>query len=416
VSVLLAVRAGSINDPPGQEGLADLVAGTIDLGTRTRKALQIEDALGDLGTSMGGGARLESSSLSMEVLSRNLDPALALFADVVQNPTFPQTEIDREKKRRLDMITQMEKQPESIAFRVSSMLVFGPEHPYGRPTQGFKGTVQGLQQTDFAQFHRRLYLPGAAALVLAGDITLAQAKALAEKHLGRWTGQPVAVVAIPEAQPFDQNKIYIVDRQDASSTIVTQVLPGPPRQTEDYFALQLADAVFGGSFTSRLNMNLREDKGYSYGVRSMTMFFSKAGIWQTFGSVHGDKTKESVAEFGKELKALAADKPITDLELEQAKANRIRGYAQGFESLYSVAAQVARLWSFGLPMGELQREPGELEKAALAAVNAAAKRYAVPSKAALLLVGDRTKIEAGLKDLKIGEIVLLDAEGKPVRK
>lgn len=210
--------------------------------------------------------------------------------------------------------------------------------------------------------------------------------------------------------------MYLIDRQDSAQTEVMQILPAPQRKSEDYFALRLADAVWGAGFGTRLNLNLREDKGYSYGVFSFPTFYSKAGIWEASGGVQTDKTKESVLEFVKELKLLAGEKPVSDQELANARANRVRGYSQQFESLSRIAEQVAQLWAAGLSMSELQRETSEVEKATLSSVNAAAQKYAVPSRATLLLVGDLAKIEAGVRALNLGEIVFLDVEGRAVRK
>ncbi len=198
--------------------------------------------------------------------------------------------------------------------------------------------------------------------------------------------------------------------------MVMQILPAPKRKTEDYYALRLADAVWGGGFGTRLNLNLREDKGYSYGVFSFPSFYSKYGVWQSSGGVQTNKTKESVVEFVKELKFFAGDKPISDQKLANAKANRVRGYAQQFESLGRIADQIAQLWADDLPMSEMQRETNEIEKATLASVNAAAQKYAVPGGVTLLLVGELSKIEAGVRELNLGEIVILDVEGRPAVK
>jgi len=416
VAVRIVTKAGSVGDPEGKDGLADLTVQTMKRGTRTRTALEIEDALGDLGTSIFGGADREDSSASFEVLKRNLSPALGIFTDVVRNPVFPDAEIDREKKQRLDALAQDSQDPNAIASRVGQMLAFGPDHPYGRPGNGLPSTVQKLTREDFARFHEKFWKPGSSALIFVGDITLDEAKSLAQQNFGSWSGGAAPTVPIPAPRPVGPGKVYLVDRQDAAQTIVSQVLPGAPRQTEDYYAINLADAVWGGGFGTRLNLNLREEKGYSYGVFSFPVFLSKYGAWVSSGGVQTNKTKESVEEFVKELKYLAGEKPITEKELSNAKANRIRGYAQQFESLSRMADQIANLWAYGLPMSELQRETTELERAPLSAVNAAAQKYAAVGGVTTLLVGDRSKIEAGIRELKIGEIVILDAEGKPIGK
>jgi zinc protease len=251
--------------------------------------------------------------------------------------------------------------------------------------------------------------------VLVGGVTLDEATKLVKQHFGAWAGGAAAPVTIPAPRPAPTGRIYVVDRQDSAQTAVQQFLPAPRRETTDYYALLLADAVWGGGgFGTRLNLNLREDKGYSYGVFSQLLLLKEAGSWIAAGGVQTDKTKESVAEFDKEIKALGGGKPISQQEFTNARLTKTRGYAQQFESYQRVAGQIAELWTDELPTSELQREYDETTKATLDATLAAAKKYARPERAAIVLVGDRAKIEAGLRDLKIGEVVIVDSEGKPV--
>lgn len=415
VAVTFVTRAGNVADPSGKEGVANMVISTIDMGTKTRKALEIEDALGDLGTSLFGFATREASQLGLEVLSRNVDPALALVAEVVRQPVFPESEIDREKKRTLDNLSQQENNPNALAARIRGMLVFGHDHPYGRAM--LPATVQQITRADLVAFHETYWKPASSALIFVGDITLAQATDLVQRHFGTWSGGAAPAVNIPAPKPMGTGKIYVVDRQDAAQTVVTQILPAPNRKAPDYYALRLADAVWGGGgFGTRLNLNLRENKGYSYGVFSNLALLSQAGSWWANGGVQTNKTKESVAEFLAELQNLAGAKPISEKELEDAKATRIRGYAQQFESHGRIAGQIADLWAAGMPITELQRESDESAKATLAEVNAAAQKYAAPGQATLLLVGDVAKIEAGLRELNAGDLVVLNSEGKPATK
>ena len=415
VAMTFVTRAGTVSDPAGKDGLASMVIRTIDMGTKTRKALDIENAFGDLGVTLAGAPGRESSTLSFEVLKRNLGPAIAIAGDVIQNPTFPATEVDREKKRQLDALAQTEKNGPAIASRVRAILAFGADHPYGRPAAGLPRTVQTIASDDLAAFHKDRWKPGSSAIVLVGGVTLAEATALVKQHFGTWSGGAAAPVTIPAPRPAPTGKIYLVDRQDSAQTAVQQYLPAPRRDTTDYYPLLLADAVWGGGgFGTRLNLNLREDKGYSYGVFSQLALFREAGTWIAAGGVQTDKTKESVVEFDKEIKALGGGKPISQQEFTNARLTKTRGYAQQFESYQRVAGQIAELWSDGLPTSELQREYDETAKATLDATLAAAKKYALPERAAIVLVGDRSKIEAGLRDLKIGDVVIVDSEGKPV--
>ena len=293
------------------------------------------------------------------------------------------------------------------------MLAFGREHPYGRPGTGLRETVEPLRAEDLAAFHSARWKPGTSAVIFAGDVTLQEALDLARQSFGSWTGGDAPPVSIPAAQPMGPGKVYIVDRQGAAQTVVSQILAAPKRDTPDYAPLRVADAVWGGGgFGTRLNMNLREDKGYSYGVFSGLIQFHEGGIWRALGGVQTDKTKESLVEFSKELKGLAGEKPITAEELANAKSKFVRGYSQQFENLDQIAGQVAGLWALGLPMTELRTEPTRVEQVTLTDANAIAKKYAVPAQATYLLVGDRAKIESGVRELKLGEVVVLDEEGK----
>ena len=415
VGVTLVTRAGAVADPAGKAGLAHMTVTQIDMGTKTRKALEIEDALGDLGVTLTGSAGRESARVSFEVLKRNLDPAMAVFSDVVVNPTYPGSEFDREKKRHLDVLSQQEKNANAVGGRVRSILAFGPDHPYGRPAQGLPSSVQGIAREDLVKFHGTYWKPGSSALILAGDVTAAEAEALAGRFFGGWSGGAAPAVNVPPPAPAAPGKLYVVDRQDAAQTYVTQFLPAPPRSTPDYYSLSLADAAFGGGgFGTRLNLNLREDKGYSYGVFSNLALYRSAGVWYSTGGVQTNKTKESVVEFDKELKGMTG-RPIAEKEFADSKSRKTRGYAQQFETLGRIGEQIADLWTDGLPMTELQREYDETARASLAAAQAAAQKWAAPGKASFVLVGDYSKIGPGLKELSLGEIVLLDTEGRPVK-
>lgn len=414
VVVTLATRAGAVADPNGRAGLASMTASTLDLGTKTRKALGIENALGDLGAALEGSAQAEFASLSLQVLERNLAPALAIFADVARNPAFPQEEITREKNLQLDRLAQQANNANALSDRIGEMLLFGRNHPYGHPLSGLPATVEPISRADLAQFHEERWRPGGSALIFAGDITLEAALKLAQEHFGTWSGAAPPAIAIPDSQPVGAGKVFVVDRQDAAQTLVVLLQPGPARDAADYYAFNLANTVWGGGFSSRLLLNLREDKGYSYGVYAFPAFYRHGGSWIAFGGVQTDKTKESIVEFKSELLNVAGRKPITQAELTEAKENRVRGYAQEFRSLSQVAGQIARLWSYDLPMSELQRYAEEIDRISLESVNKAAQKYAVPDKATLLLIGDYRKIAAGVRELDLGEITMLDVLGNPI--
>ncbi len=416
VAVSLATRAGSIADAPGKSGLASLTTRLMRRGTTTRNALQIDELLGDLGTGLGGGVSKESASMGMEVLKRNLGPAMEVMSDVVLNPSFEAAEFDREKKLVLDGLAQAANNPNSIANRVASMIAFGPQHPYGRPSGGLPETVNSITREDLVAFHKANWKPASSALVFVGDITLAEAANIAKQRFGSWAGGAAPAVNVPKAERMPNGKVYLVDKPGAAQTVIAHVLNAPERKSLDYYPLALANAVYGGGFGTRLNLNLREDKGYSYGVFAFPQHMSKGGMWIASGGVQTNKTKESAVEFMKELKYIAGEKPITDVEFTKARLAKIRGYAQQFEAYERVAGQIIDLWSAGLPMTSLQAETDEIGKLDLAGVNAVAARYAAVPNTSILLVGDLSQIEQGIRELNLGEVVILDAEGKPVSK
>ena len=415
VAAVFATKAGSVGDPGGKMGVAHLTLRTIDRGTKSMTALEIEDSLGDLGTTLHGVAAREMSYLSLDVLKENLYRAVSVLADVALHPVFPKSEFQREKELHLDALRQDNNNPNAIAARIRSMLALGASHPYGRPLRGFPATIQTIEQSDVVQYHRAHWNPGSSALFFAGDITLQEGMELANKHFGTWKSGAAHEISIPSPQPFASGKIYLVDRQDAAQTSVSQILRGPSRLANEYYPLKIADAVWGSGFMTRLNLNLREDKGYTYGASSSLALFTKGGYWFSAASVQTDKTKETVVEFIKELKDLGGGKPISEKELEEAKANKIRGFAQQFESVERLAGIVTELWSYGLPISDLQKEPDEFAAVTVSIVNEAVQRYARIEESALLLIGDRSKIEEPVRGLNVGEVVLIDDEGRIIR-
>lgn len=413
VVVSLATRAGSVSDADGKGGLASMTTRLTRRGTKTRNAVQIDETLGDLGTAIGWGSSRESSTMSLDVLKRNLDPAMAVLSDVAMNPSFPADEFDREKKLALDGLSQAANNPNAVANRVAAIVAMGADHPYGRPSGGLPGTVSAITRDDLVRFHGANWKPGSSALIFVGDISLDEATALARKHFGSWSGGAAPAANVPALRPMPTGKVYLVDKPGAAQTVVAHVLKGIERKSPDYYALSLGNAVYGGGFGTRLNLNLREDKGWSYGVFAFPQHFSKAGMWIASGGVQTDKTKESVAEFMKELRYIAGEKPITETEFVNAKQSKVRGYAQQFEAFGRITGQIADFWLHGLPMTTLQAETDEIGKLQLSQVNSVITKYSAVPGTSLVLVGDLSVIEAGIRELNLGEIVILDVEGRP---
>lgn len=412
VSVAAVVKGGTVLDPADKAGLAHLMTRTIIRGTTSRDALEISQEMGDLGTTLSTAANNEDLRFTMDVLKRHLPEAMKVLADVLRNPTFPEAEVDREKKNTADALMQEMNDPDTLKWRIGPQLEFGSSHPYG--LRELPRTIVAISREDLVNFHQTYLTPDRTALIFAGDITLDEAVALTKKQFVDWTGKAPAPAAIGPAQPAGTGKIYLVDRPGSAQTQEAILLPNPPRKSEDYYALNIVNTVYGGAFMSRLNLNIREDKGYAYNAWSHQQINTGPGLWWAYGGVQTDKTSEALVEFVKEVKGMAGQKPITQAELEAAQQWWKRGYPQEFSTLADITSRIAGLWVKDLPMSEMQREIERPAEVSLEAVNAAAHKYIVPDQMMILLIGDRAKIEPGIKELNLGPIVPLDVEGRPI--
>ena len=414
VAVTLNVKTGGVHDPPDRCGMAQLMLQIMDKGTRGHGALDLDEALSRLGTVIGKSMYLESARLGMDVLTDKLTSAMALFADVARNPLFPEEELDRERHRHLDHLAQQASHPQSLAQRLCPGLVFGYDHPYGRPVQGYASSVSEMSRYEIARSYEENWRPDQSALVFVGDITRDQAMKLADQRFGSWKGDVRPAKEVPDPSPGRKTiRIWLVDRPGAPQTVVCQFIAAPSRDTPDYHALRLVDAIWGGGFQSRLNLNLREEKGYTYGVSTSLGLLGVSGYWKVQTSIQTDKTGEVVQELMNEMEDLGGGRPVSGEELEEARTGRIRGYAQRFESLRRIAGSIGGLWSSGRPMSDMRDAVENLRSVTLEEVRSAAGRYLDARRAGYLLVGDRSSIETQLADRGLPMPEILDPEAQP---
>jgi zinc protease len=404
VSVALVVKAGAVADGPEKSGLAFLTAEMLDEGTTSRSALEIEAELERMGSQLSTGASREWSVVSLDSLRRHLVPSLELMADVLLNPSFPVEELERMRKRRLDAILQDRANPNSTASRVARKLLFGPRHPYGWPVGGDESTIKLREIQELEPFYRQHYTPGNASLVMVGDIRLDEAQENAEKVFSGWESLSSAAGSVVEPVAASSRCVYLVDSI------------APERTTADFYPLEVLNAILGGGFSSRLNLNLREEKGYSYGAFSVLRYGIVQSLLLGVAPVETRVTKEAIQEMLGEFDALASwARPVTDKELADAKGTLIRGEAQKFETLGQVGGEVAELDCFGLPMDELTRYPTGIEEVTMEEVQEAAGKYIQPDHLLLVVVGDSAQVEPGIQELDLGPILPIDAEGQPVK-
>ena len=415
VAVSLALKTGASTDPVGKPGVAWMTAEMLDEGTSSRSALQIQAELDRLGSSLHTSAGSESSEVSIEALRKNLKPTLQIMADLILHPTFPGDELERQRKQRLDGILQERNNPAAIAGKVFRSALFGELHPLGQEAEGNEASIKVLSRDDLEKFYQGYWKPNNAALIFAGDISLEEAASLAEEVLGSWQPSKVPETEAPAIEAPASTQVYLVDRQDAAQSQIRIGSLGPKRRVDDYYSIELMNAVLGGAFTSRLNLNLREQKGYTYGAFTGFSYGRQIGLWAGRAGVQTKFTKESLVEFEKEFNGIREQNPITSTELEIAKANLTRGFSQRFETLGRLIQHVDETFSYDLPAEEISRYPTEIDKVTLEQAQAAARKYILGSRAIVVVVGDLSKIEQGIRELNLGTVTVVDVDGKKVR-
>ena len=412
VDAQLVVRSGSEADPAGKAGLATLTANMLDEGAGTRDALALAEEIGYLAIRLGTFAGLEQSTLTLHSTRTTLDSAMALLADVALRPTFPEKEFARLKSERLTALLQEQDRGPAMADRAFAALVYGEAHPYGRSSAGARETVEPITLDDVKQFWRRWYRPNNATLVLVGDLSVAEAVALASRAFGAWERAPLPTIAYGKARTPAATAIHIVDKPKAAQSSFRLGAIGVARNTADYYPLMVMNTALGGSFTSRLNNTLREVKGYTYGAGSSFAMRRAAGPFTARAEVVSAKTDSALIEFMKELTGMR--RPMPAGELEKVKRYLRLGYADGFESTSDIAAQVAGLVPTGLPLSTLGAFDAGVARVTAADVQRVAARYLDPAKLTIVIAGDRATIEAPLKATKIAPVDVRDMRGRPV--
>ena len=415
VSFALMVQAGAITDPPGLPGLASFTTQLLPEGTAARSSQDIANAFEFIGARLSSETRKEVSLLSTETLSKHWATALELLADVAQNPSFPDHEIERIRREHLTDIRRGKDDPTFVAERIISGLVFGRDSRYGHPAMGTEDSVAAFTRADLENYFQAHYAPSKANLVVVGDVALDEVMEQAEQAFGNW-GDPAAAANAPTAAGTGQDPtaqptvIYLVDKPGAAQSVIRVGHDTVSRSHQDYGALTLLNFCFGGQFSARLNQNLRQDKGYSYGFHSSISWFREPSMLVAGGSVQTAVTKESIQETLKEFQEVHSERPVTVEELEAAKAGMMLGYPAGFERPGQVLSQVINLLQHNLPDDYFQTFKGRITAITLDDVRNAGLERVRPHGLNVLVVGDRSTVEPGLRELDL-PLVVLDSEG-----
>ena len=411
VQVNVVVRAGAGDDPAGTFGTASLTAAMLDEGAGSRSALEIADAVEFLGASLTTTSSFDSSAVRLNVPVERLRDGLSVLADVTLRPTFPAMELERLRQERLTALLQARDEPTSIAPMAFARIVFGAMHRYGTGAVGTEATLKAFSTGDLAAFHAAYYQPANAVLVVVGDITPATVLPELEKQFGGWkpSAAPARRVPVPAAPQVARGGIYIVDKPEAEQSQIRIGWVGVPRSTPDYFPLIVLNTILGGSFTSRLNQNLREEHGYAYGAGSSFDMRLSAGPFVAAAGVQTDKTAESVREFFNELTKITTD-PIGADEIAKAKNYIALGFPAEFESSADLSRQLEEIIVYQLPDDYFERYIANVQAITADAVQKMAATYIQPPRFAVVVVGDRKVIEQGIRALNLGPVTVMSVD------
>lgn len=413
VSMQLLVNSGYAADQFATPGTASLTMAMLDEGTTHRSALEISDQLARLGASLGAGADLDMGIVSLSSLTATLDSALTVFADVVLHPSFPEADFQRLKRQRLAQIQQEKAQPIGMALRVLPALLYGPKHAYGAPMTG-TGTAEAVQKmtrNDLQQFHQTWFKPNNATLVIVGATTMAEMRPKLERLFSDWRSGSVPKKNLATVPPRQGSAVYVIDKPQSPQSVILAGELAPPRDNPDEIAIETMNTILGGAFTSRVNMNLREDKHWSYGAGSI--FFDAEGQrpFFVYAPVQTDKTAPSMQEIVKELTAIAGDRPPTADELGFAKRTQTLSLAGRWETNNAVLGSIAEIVRFGLADRYYDGYASRVRGLTVAQVRAAARKVLHPDRLVWVVIGDESKILDGIKQLGIGPVYEMDADG-----
>lgn len=413
LSVNLTSRAGAENSPTAKAGLAALTATTMAESTTTRDLTTLAEAQERIGTRVAVGSSMDGANASLTVTTNNADAGFDLLSDIVEHPAFKEEDLDRVRKQRLVGIMQQADSPQVIALRVGPMLLYG-DQPYGVPDSGTVETVKALTRGDVTGFYAAHFGPADSALSIAGDVSEAEAKRLAEKYFGGWASAASSGVTIPPPPAPPMRHIVIIDKPGAPQTALFAFGMGLPITTPDLQALQIMNYTLGGSFASRINMNLREEHGYTYGAQSGYQLYREGGNFLAGALVRTDITGPAAKELFYELQRFPSNPP-TEAELKRAKDARVQSIPSLFETTAATAGAMSGIFLYNRPLDYYTTLPDKYRAVTAADVTRVAKGDVHPDNLVIVAVGDRSKIEAGLKETNLGPIEFRTPTGELVK-
>jgi len=417
VNFTLLVDSGYSADPPDATGTDSFEQRMLEEGTPTRDSLKIGEELESLSANFNAGANLDYSLVNLNTLKSTMDRSLDIYADLILHPAFPEKEFQRLQKERLAGIKREKVTPQPMALRVVPTLLYGKGHPYAVPFTGTgtEASVSKMTREDLAKFHDTWFKPNNAALLVVGDTTLAEIKPKLERLFAAWKPGDVPQRTVPHVDQPGKDVVYLIDRPGSGQSVILGAQLAPPQKDPDAIALQLVNSIFGGNFSSRINMNLREDKHWSYGVRTVLPPVRGQRPYISISAVQTDKTKESIMELVKEYKNVVGDKPITPEELKDEQDNATLALPGTFETVQQLSGAYGNILEYGLPEDYYNTFTEKALALTPANANEIAKKYILPNYLVWVVVGDMSKVESGIRELNLGEVHKIDADGNPVQ-
>ncbi|KJY99137.1 M16 family metallopeptidase [Pseudoalteromonas ruthenica] len=415
INMRLDISAGTASDDNNKPGVANFTANMLDEGAGELSALALAEELEKLGASIDTSASLDKTSLSMSAMAINWQQSLALFSEVLQNPSFNDSDIERVRTLILQQIKQEKARPMSNALRVLPPLLYGASHPYGKPLTGTgnEESVAAISRDDMLAYTEKWMRPDLARLVVVGDIDQAQLKQSLEQALASWQApqQAAPSLDIPTVDNAEQARVFVLDKPDSPQSLIISGLLGPDANDTDAqqeVTLDMMNTIIGGSFTSRMNMNLREDKGWSYGARTILMDTDAQSTFFVFAPVQTDKTKESMQEILKELNGYIGEQPATQEELDKVVANKIAKLPGRYEKKRSLLNALADAYDNGRDVSYLEKYPQLVQQPDTQAIAKQAQSLIKPKQLTWVIVGDVAKIKEQIESLNLGEVTYLD--------
>jgi len=417
VSFNLLLDAGYAADQYSAPGTSSMVMSMLDEGTEKMDALEISDRASEIGAIISSGAGIDTSSVSMNALRENLDDSLKLYSEIILEPSFPDRELERIRNQKLAQIQQEKNQPFGIALRVLPELLYGESHAYSLPLTG-SGTEESVMQIDrqsLINYHNEWFKPNNATMIIVGDVEMDQMKPMLEKHFKNWKSGIVPEKDIADVTVAKSDSVYLIDRPGSQQSIVLAANIAPGKGDSDDLAIESMNDVIGGSFTSRINMNLREDKGWAYGARTTLLQTKGQRPFIAYAPVQTDKTAESIIEIKQELSEFLTTNPVTEDELQKVKDNNTLSLPGRWETVRAISSDLSQIITYGLPDDYWDTYTNKVRNLSSKKLQDAAEKAIKPDNLIWVIVGDLSEIEDKVRNLDFTQIKTLNADGKEIK-